>query len=46
MINKKIKYVNKFYNEDGWNKKNKSTLDAILFEDLRNCAKNMFLNVA
>ena len=39
MINKKIKYVNKFYNEDGWNKKNKSTLDAILFEDLRDCAK-------
>ena len=39
MINKKIKYVNKFYNESGWHKKNQSTLDAILFEDLRDCAK-------
>ena len=39
MINKKLKYVNKFYNDDGWHKKNKNTLDAILFEDLRDNAK-------
>ena len=39
MINKQIKYVNKFYNENGWYKKKENTLDAILFEDLRNCAK-------
>ena len=35
MIDKKIKYVNKFYNNSGWEKKNKNTLDATLFEDLR-----------
>ena len=35
MIEKKIKYVNKFYNNSGWVKKNKNTLDATLFEDLR-----------
>ena len=35
MIDKKIKYVNKFYNKSGWRKKNKYTLDANLFEDLR-----------
>ena len=39
MINKKLKYVNKFYNESGWHKESKDTLDAILFEDLRDCAK-------
>ena len=39
MIDKKIKYVNKFYNEGGWQKKNKNTLDATLFEDLRDCAR-------
>ena len=39
MINKKLKYVNKFYNESGWHKESKNTLDAILFEDLRDCAK-------
>ena len=39
MINTKIKYVNKFYNENGWHIKKKNTLDATLFEDLRNCAK-------
>ena len=40
MIEKKIKYVNKFYNNSGWIKKNKNTLDATLFEDLRFNAKN------
>lgn len=35
MIDKKIKYVNKFYNNFGWEKKDKNTLDANLFEDLR-----------
>ncbi len=35
MIDNKIKYVNKFYNNSGWKKKNKNTLDATLFEDLR-----------
>ena len=35
MIDKKIKYVNKFYNSIGWEGKNKNTLDATLFEDLR-----------
>ncbi len=39
MINRKIKYVNKFYNNSGWEKKNKNTLDATLFEDLRFYAK-------
>ena len=35
MVNKKIKYVSKFYNSHGWLKKNNDTLDAALFEDLR-----------
>ena len=35
MIDKKIKYVNKFYNSTGWKRKNNNTLDATLFEDLR-----------
>lgn len=39
MIDNKIKYVNKFYNNSGWKKKNKNTLDATLFEDLRSNAK-------
>ena len=39
MIDPKIKYVNKFYNNIGWIRKNKDTLDATLFEDLRFCAK-------
>lgn len=39
MIDNKIKYVNKFYNNSGWKKKNKDTLDATLFEDLRSNAK-------
>tara|TARA_Y200000002_G_scaffold90889_1_gene73139 strand:+ start:215 stop:988 length:774 start_codon:yes stop_codon:yes gene_type:complete len=39
MINRKIKYVNKFYNESGWDKKQEDTLDAKLFEDLRQSAK-------
>ena len=40
MIEKKIKYVNKFYNNSGWVKKNKNTLDAALFEYLRLNAKD------
>ena len=39
MTNKKIKYVSKFYNSFGWNKKKNETLDATLFEDLRSCAQ-------
>ena len=39
MIDKKIKYVSKFYNNIGWEEKNKNTLDATLFEDLRFNAK-------
>ena len=39
MIDNKIKYVNKFYNNSGWKKKNKNTVDATLFEDLRSNAK-------
>ena len=39
MIDRKIKYVNKFYNNFGWGKKNKHTLDATLFEDLRYYSK-------
>ena len=39
MVDRKIKYVNKFYNSSGWEKKNKNTLDATLFEDLRFNAK-------
>ena len=35
MIDRKIKYVNKFYNNFGWEKKDRNTLDATLFEDLR-----------
>lgn len=40
MIDRKIKYVNKFYNSGGWIKKNEHTLDATLFEDLRHNAKD------
>jgi hypothetical protein len=29
----------KFYNNEGWKKKNKTYKDAELFEDLRSCAK-------
>lgn len=39
MTNKKIEYVNTFYNKFGWSKKKGNTLDATLFEDLRSCAK-------
>ena len=39
MANQKIKYVSKFYNGLGWNKKKNNTLDATLFEDLRSNAK-------
>ena len=39
MIDNKVKYVNKFYNNSGWKKKNKNTVDATLFEDLRSNAK-------
>ena len=38
MKKNKINYVNKFYNENGWNLKNQKTLDAQLFEDLRKVA--------
>ncbi len=39
MVDKKIKYVNEFYNKSGWSKKKGDTEDARLFEDLRKCAK-------
>tara|TARA_E500000178_G_C16988623_1_gene739640 strand:- start:662 stop:1441 length:780 start_codon:yes stop_codon:yes gene_type:complete len=44
MQNKKIKYVNKFYNDIGWKKKNNVTLDSALFEDLRTSAKKYVSN--
>jgi len=36
--------VRRFYNEYGWGKRKKHTIDAILFEDLRSVAKNYVSN--
>ena len=44
MIDNKIKYVNKFYNNSGWKERNKNTLDATLFEDLRSNAQEYVSN--